>query len=177
MDEELKPELQNETQTQTITSEDVKTELDSLPRLEDLLKSEKEVSVKQEIKGVTNIDAEIKTEDRVFAKKQDKRKALVKTRLKIVTGVYIAVASLLFAFVGVNIATLVILNKDITNNANTIQAESYIAEQLESSASQPLDSAGAPIEISLNEPRDYSDDKKELTFLDKLTILFRNIFG
>ena len=33
------------------------------------------------------------------------------------------------------------------------------------------------IEISLNEPRDYSDDIEELTFLDKMTILFRNIFG
>ena len=30
---------------------------------------------------------------------------------------------------------------------------------------------------SLNEPREYSEDKKELTWLDKITILFRNIFG
>lgn len=177
MDEELQPEKETETQTQTITSVERETKLDSLPSLEDMLKSEKEVSVKQEIKGVTQVENQTQAEDRVFSKKKDKRQALVKTRLKVLTGVYVAVVSLLFAFVGVNVATLAALNKDITSNTNTIQAESYIAESLATSAPEQTEPTGEPIEISLNEPRDYSDDKKELTFLDKLTILFRNIFG
>ena len=41
-------------------------------------------------------------------------------------------------------------------------------------ANPGMDPSGE-IQISLNEPRDYSDDKKELTFLDKLTILFMHI--
>lgn len=178
MDEELQPELETNTDVQiaTETSEEVKkeTSLDSVLRLEDLMKSEKEIKVKTQLEGVTKVEPNVKTEDRVFAKKADEKKVYVKRRLKTITGVYATVITLLLAFVGVNIATLAILNKDIKSSTNTIQKETVRVEKLESL--DPSVSSGE-FQISLNEPRDYSEDKKELTWLDKVTILFRNIFG
>ena len=93
------------------------------------------------------------------------------------TAVYICVAVLLFGFVIFNTATLAILDRGINSNTNTINTESEIVKVLEDNAEIPSDPTLPPIEISLNEPRDYSDDTEELTFLDKITILFRNIFG
>ena len=74
-----------------------------------------------------------------------------------------------------NIATLAVLDKAITTNTKTIQSkQDEIVRVLEES--NPGQEIGS-FQISLNEPRDYSEDKKELTWLDKITILFRNLFG
>ena len=177
MDEELEPQVNTNTnvEVETVTSE-VQTEkpLDTLPRLEDLIKSEKEIKVQSQIEGVTKVESNVKTENRIFKKKSEERKVYIKRRLKTITSVYISVVALLLAFVGVNIATLSMLNKDINSNTKTIQSETVRVEVLEQT--NPTASAG-DVTISLNEPRDYSEDKKELTFLDIITIVFRNLFG
>jgi len=176
MEEELQKESSANQEVETIssveTSQDKK--LEDLPRLEDLIKSEKEVKKAPAIEGVKHIEQEKSVQDRVFTRKSDEKKVLVKKRLKIVTAVYTSVVALMLAFVGINLVTLAMLDKEITTNTNTIQTEQVKVEMLEEI--NPLDPTGE-IQISLNEPRDYSDDKKELTFLDKMTILFRNIFG
>ena len=164
-----------EINTATISSEE-KTEikLDDFPRFEELLKSEKEVKSAQKVEGVVTAEAENKLEDRPFKRKSDEKKVLAKRRLKIITGVYVSVLTTLLAFVGINAVTLAIMNKDIATNTDTIQAQTQQVQEFKAQdASNPLD----PVTISLNAPRDYEDDKKELTFLDKITILFRNIFG
>lgn len=177
MDEELKPSEETTSNVQTETSSEVekKEELESLPRLEDLLKSEKEVKKAPEIKGVKVVEQKIQTEDRVFTRKSDEKKAYMKKRFNIVKSVYLTAVSLMVAFMFINIGTMVVLNKDITTNTATKQAQQAQIEVLEQQ-NQNATSIG-DVTISLNEPRDYSDDKKDLTFLDKVTILFRNIFS
>lgn len=179
MEEELKPEMETEVNAQTITSEQTQTKqensLDNLPRLEDLLKSEKEVKTAPQIEGVTQVENEALIQDKPFAKKEDKKKIYLKRRVKIVAGVYASVVALLLAFVGVNAVSLALLNKDINTNTNTIQAQNDVITYLENST--PTINPDNSIIVSLNEPRDYSDDKKDLTFLDKLTIIFRSIFS
>ena len=162
------------TSTQTIEKVEQETKLDDFPRVEDMRKSEKEIKIESQVEGATAIEKETQTQDRVFIKKADQKKALYKKRIKIVTGVYATALTLLLAFVGVNIATMVMLNKQITTNTETIQTQMEQIELLEQTTpNQP----NLNYQISLNEPRDYSEDKKELTFLDKLTILFRNLFA
>ena len=178
--EELEPklntntEVQTETQTQTEVEKEIS--LGSSLRLEDLLKTEKEVKIKQEIKGLTQVESEFKTENKEFAKKKDEKKIFLKRRLKVVSGVYIAVVSLLLTFVGVNVATLAILNNAYNSNTNTIQAKQESVAYLEGTQTPP-ELPAEEITIALNEPRDYSDDKKDLTFFDRITIMFRSIFG
>ena len=176
MEEELKPLTESSANTQVETTVETTTEtrLENLPRVEDLIKSEQEVKTQQKIEGLT--ESVVHAEERQFARKKDQKKAFMKQRLKVVTGVYIAVVSLLLAFVGVNVATLAILNNEINSNTNTIQMENYLISN-EAPIEEVQTPSQAPLEITLNEPRDYSDDKKELTFLDKLTILFRNLFS
>ena len=176
-DKELEVQESVSVQTETVTSveKEKETKLDDLPRIEELRKSEKEVSARPEVEGVTQVEKKKQVEDRFFTKKKDQKQVLMKKRLKIVTSVYVSVVALMLAFVGVNIATLAILNKQVTTNTNTIQTQQVQVEVLEE-ANPGIDPSGE-IQISLNEPRDYSDDKKELTFLDKLTILFRNLFA
>ena len=180
MDEELQPELETNSDVETITEAQVSIEpekkLDDLPRLEDLLKSETEVKTQKEIEGVTKVEANVKSQDRIFARKADEKKVYIKRRLKTVTGVYTTVVTLLLAFVGVNIVTLAMLNKDIKSSTDTINKSTEQVRVLEENATSELPTKGE-FQISLNEPRDYSEDKKELTWLDKITILFRNIFG
>jgi len=176
--EELKPELEAEVNTQTVTSEKPTIEepsLDDLPRLEDMIKSEKEVKAAPKIEGVKQVETSRNILDKPFEKKEDKKKALLKKRQKIVAGVGISIVTLLLAFVGVNAVTLAVLHGTSTNNAEIIQSQNQVIADLENTTnpSSPL----GEITISLNEPRDYSDDKKELTILDKLTIMFRSIFG
>ena len=177
MEEEFKTEVQNEVNTQTVTSVETnqETSLDNLPRLEDLLKSEKEVKSASKIEGVTEVEKSALFQDKPFSKKEDKKKLLLKKRQKIVAGVGISIATLLLAFVGVNAVTLALLHKDINTNTNTIQAQNDVVTYLENTTN-PADPIGE-ITVSLNMPRDYDDDKKELTILDKLTIVFRSIFG
>ena len=174
-------ELQEQTTSTTTTIIEPKiepmTRLEDLPSLDELKRSETEVIVKTEpqIQGLKKVEQTFATEDKVFKRKEDEKKVFLKRRLKIVTGVYIGVLTLLLGFVGVNLATLVILNKDINSNTNTIQVESARIEMIEGATELPTDPTSA-ITISLNEPRDYGDDKKELTFLDKITIMFRTLF-
>ena len=176
MEEELEKQQSISVQTEQETSVEKETEktLEAFPRIEDLRKSEQDVKVKTQIDGVTQVEQKTQTRDMVFKKKSDEKKVYIKKRLKIVTSVYATVVTLLLAFVGVNIATLAILNKSVNTNTETIQSQQAQVEVLEKN---PAGESLGDIQISLNEPRDYSDDKKDLTFLDKITILFRNLFG
>ena len=178
MENERMTETKTDIEIATEPTEKKKTEIrfEDLPRLEDLLKSEKEIKSAQELKGLKQVEEKTLAEDKPFTMKQDEKKTMVKKRVKIFTGVYIAVVALLLTFIGINIATLTIMDKDINSNANTIQSQSQQIDIYEGLNTPDADPTGT-IEISLNEPRDYSDDTKELTFFDKLTILFRNIFS
>ena len=152
------------------------TRLDDLPRLEDLLKSETDVKPVQELKGLKKVENNTIEENKTFKSKEDEKKTVVKRRVKLMTGVYIAVVALLLGFVGINIATLTMMNRDINNNANTIQSQSQQIDIYEG-LSPDIGDPSSTIEVSVNPPRDYGDDDQELTFFDKMTILFRNIFG
>ena len=177
MDEELKEQEQIsvQTETQTSVSEEVRKTLDSFPRIEDLRKSEQDVKINTHVEGTTQVEQRTQAKDRVFKKKADEKKVYLKKRLKIVTVVYTSVVALLLGFALANVATLANLEKDITTNTQTIQSKKdQIVQVLEES--NPGQEIGA-FQISLNEPRDYSEDKKELTWLDKITILFRNLFS
>jgi len=177
MEEELKPETQQEVNTQTVTSETKKeeTSLDNFPRLEDMLKSEKEVQPAKKLEGVTEVEKTTFFEQNPFAKKEDKKAPLLKKRVKIVSGVLISTITLLLAFVGISTFTLASLHKQINTNTETIQSQQEVLTDLANTVN-PGDPASV-LEVTLNEPRDYSDDKKELTILDKLTIMFRSLFG
>ncbi len=175
---ELEKRVNTATEVEQEKVEETKKDLslDDFPRLEDLLKSEKEVKQNTELTGLTDAEPSRAEENRAFKSKQDEKQKFVRKRLKLITSVYICVAVLLFGFVIFNTATLAILNKGINSNTNTINTQSEIVKAIEVTPETP-DPENPAIEISLNEPRDYSDDTKELTFLDKLTILFRNIFA
>ena len=177
MEEELEKVESVNIQTETLTSvdEETKQTLDSFPRIEDLRKSEQQVKVNTQVEGATQVEKKTQLKDKIFTRRVDERKIYLKKRLKIVTAVYTSVVVLLLGFVITNIVTLSMLDKNINTNTDTIQS----AQQqvlLEEATNTPGESLGN-FQISLNEPRDYSEDKKELTFLDKLTILFRNIFS
>ncbi len=175
MEEELEREESISVQTETQTSVENKTQtLDSFPRIEDLRKSEQEVKVNTQIEGVTQVEQKTQPKDKVFKRKSDERKVFFKKRLKIVTLVYTTVVALLLGFAITNTVVLARLDKKINTKTETISREIDDLGKVEDVAKG--ESLG-DFQISLNEPRDYSEDKKELTFLDKLTILFRNIFG
>ena len=177
MEEEFEKQESISIQTETVTSveETTKPTLSSLPSLEELKKSEQQVQTQTEIEGVTQVEQKTQTKDRIFTRKSDEKKVHIKKRLKIVTAVYSTVVALLLSFVITNVATLAILNKSINTNTETIQTEQ--TQILIEESQTPAGSQLGEYQISLNEPRDYSEDKKELTWLDKITILFRNIFS
>ena len=176
MEEEFEKQESVSIQTQTVTSVSQETQtLDSFPRIEDLRKSEQDVKINTHVEGTTQVEQKTLAQDKVFTRKSDERKVHLKKRLKIVTVVYTSVVVLLLSFVIANIATLAVLDKSINKNTKTIQSQKdEIVKVLEETT--PGEEIGN-FQISLNEPRDYSEDKKELTWLDKITILFRNIFG
>ena len=173
MEEELKQENVQEVNTQTIASEESKeeTSLDNLPRLEDLLKSEKELTPAKQIEGVTEVEKTTFFEYK--SKKEDKRAPLFKKRIKIVTSVFASAITLLLAFVGISTATLVMLQKDISTNTNTIQSQQEVLANLENTVN-PGDPASA-LEITLNAI--FFISVFSLTIFDKLTIVFRSLFG
>ncbi len=177
--EELEPQKEQnsniQTQSEIKTNEVSQNNLESLPRLEELLKSEKQIKAKSEIKGLTQMKTFSQSSEREFAKKKDEKSANVKRRIKTITGVYVAVASLLAVFAVVNVITLAILNKQVTTNTDTIQSKQQVVENI----MQETPTAGEDIQLPIigTPPRDYDDDNKELTFLDKISILFRGIFG
>ncbi len=183
MDEEqnLQPADAQQTETTTtfktepIPSLDEET-LAQMPSLDDLIKSEKQITPAPELQGLKRVESETSPQDKTFARKDAKKKELVKKRLKIITGVYIAVCALLLALTFVNLGTMINKNSEINANKATIQSEQTMVNRYETSEEDPLTPSSQLI-VDLNEPRDYSDEKKELTFLDKLSILFRNLFG
>ena len=179
MQEEFETEFNTNTNTvvEPQTSLDVQSEtkLDDLPRLEDLRRSEKEVKTSSKIEGLEKAQETIEIEDKVFAKKVDEKRAYLKKRVKIIAGVYGVVVAILLAFVGINVATMVSMQNTIAENEVVITENTTAIEQATELGTETA--TGADIMVSLNEPRDYSDDTKELTFFDKITILFRNLFG
>lgn len=175
MEEELQKESQGETIVKTETNTQTESVFENLPRLEDLLKSEKEVKVATGLKGVEKVKQETAVENRTFARVEDEKKVLLRRRLKIITSVYVSVVALMLSFVGVNLATQIMLNKDIDDSVKTYQVEQTKLEMVEKTT--PANPTGEEITITLNTPRDYSNDEKELTFWDKLTIVFKNMFG
>ncbi len=177
MDEELEKQESVSVQTEQTTSVETETKStpDVFPSLEELRKSEQEVKVNNKIEGVTQVEHAPLTEDRVFKKKADEKKVYAKRRLKILTAVYSVVTALLLGLVVTNIVTLSMLDKDISSQTKTIQSKQEQIVKLEES--QPDLEVPNEIQISVNEPRDYSEDEKELTWIDKITILFRNIFS
>jgi hypothetical protein len=129
------------------------------------------------LQGLKQVENSAAIETKTFTRKEDEHKSFVKKRLKVLTGVYTAVACLLFGFVCFNAITLAILNRNINNNTETIQGEMAKITEVLPGAEEDAVLSNEPIEITLNTARDYSDDEKELTFLDKFTILFKNLFG
>jgi len=69
--------------------------------------------------------------------------------------------------------TRVMIKFELDGGSGTIQRE------INASKLENPESVGESIElpIDVNPPRDYSEDKKDLSWLDKITILFRNIFS
>ena len=174
-EKELQESLNIQTETVTSVNEETKQTLDSLPRLEELRKSEQDVKVNTEIHGVSQVERKTQVKDRVFTRRVDEKKVYLKKRLNILKTVYTTVVTLLFAFVITNVVTFAVLNGKINGTTNTIiAAEQQISDEEKNSV---LGENLGEIQISLNEPRDYSEDKKELTWLDKMTILFRNLFS
>lgn len=175
--EELELERKSTTITQTsqLSEQEVKPKLSDLPRLEDLLKSEKEI-VKPELKGLKRIEDEKLTENKTFTRKADEKKQFAKRRVKTIGVIYSVCLVFLLGFAIFNLATLVGLQNDYITNANTIQNRSDQVSVWEENATDPsLPSESAA--IALNLPRDYADDKQELTFFDRVAILFKNLFG
>ena len=175
--EELEKQAQTETTTAIEQEQKQELKLDDLPRLEDLIKSEQDIKSEKKLQGLTDAQTAPALEDRPFTRKEDEHKKFVKKRLKLVTGVYIAIATLLFAFVGVNVATLVGLNKKIDDNVKTIQSQSEILQIAKDHDTPDQPITGEGISITLNQPRDYNDDNQSLNLIDKLTILFRSLFS
>ena len=175
--EEIQEQIASNTATLIEPKVEHVTRLEDLPSLDELKRSEIDVVVKKdpEIQGLKKVESTLAAENRVFKRKENEEKVFYKRRLKLVTGVYLSVLALMFSFVVINLVTLAIMNRDINSNANTIQVESARIEMIEGATEIPTDPSSA-ITISVNEPRDYGDDDKELTFLDKLTIMFRTLF-
>ena len=174
-------QTQNSTQIPTVTETQNETKiglesLTNLPKIEDLLRSEKEVKSAPEIKGLKKVENSTLPENKTFTLKQDENKAFVKKRVKVLTTVYISVACLLFGLVFANAITLAVLSGRQNSNTNTIKSRSEQAEMYKTLPEEENSVLGS-FTYSINEPRDYSDDTKELTFFDKLSILFRNLFS
>lgn len=168
------PELNNEEETVTATETRSESKTDPVLRFEDAVRAEREVSTYAA--SVTSTEAVVKpAEDRMFSKKVDKKKKLYMKRVKIVTSVYATVVGLLLLLTGVNVATLVTTSRSVTTDTETIKSNSEQIEVLEEQAG--AETTDGSIYVTLNQPRDYSKEKTELTFLDKVTILIRNLFG
>ena len=152
MEEEQELQESVSIQTETVTSVEQKTQsLDSLPRIEDLRKSEQEVKINTQVEGTTQVEQKTLAQDKVFTRKVDERKVYLKKRLKIVTAVYTSVVVLLLSFVIANIATLAILDKSVTTNTKTIQStqQQVIIEEATNTTGESVGN----FQISLNEPR------------------------
>lgn len=165
-------EMQSNTQTlETQQTESVQSF--SMPNIESFRKSEMAFQTKTELKGVTQVDNEFNSEVREFTKKQDTAKQKAGVRAKVIKTVYFTTLTLLFVLVCVNAITLAVLVNTSNTNTDTIKSKQETVNEYVLKEGELPD----PLPITLNEPRDYDDDNKELTFWDKITILFRNIFS
>lgn len=147
-----------------------------LPKLEDLLKSENEVTtvLEPKIEGLKQVDEGKQTIEKTFQRKADEKKAFVKRRVKIVTGVYASIFALILGFVFVNTATLIRLDKNTQTNTQQIQSGTTYLQGKQDALEE---ASKNKLELSVNTPRNYGDDETELTFFDKLTIVFRSLFS
>ena len=168
------PKQQPEVKTETETKNE--TRFDDMPRLEDLLKSENEVAPIQAptLKGLKQVDEGSQTIDKTFTRKEDEKRAFVKRRVKILTTVYVIVFVLMLGLVFANTATLSVLGRNSTTATQQVEAGSVYMQSHNSNLSED---ELAPIDVAVNTPRDYGDEDTELTFFDRLTILFRSLFG
>ncbi len=179
---DLQPQAQTSANTQTEVKRDVQidpkteTRFDDLPNLEDLLKSEKDIKtdIDSTPQGLQQVKQNEKPVDKIFTRKEDEKRAFVKHRVKLFTVVYSIVCVLLLGLIGVNTATLISKNRDINSQTYTMQqGNTYLANQNNDTAEENvLDGY-----ITLNTPRDYGDDENGLTFFDRITILFKSLFG
>ena len=71
--EELEREESVSIQTETLTSVEQTQALDSLPRLEDLRKSEQEVKINTHVEGTTQVEQKTLAQDRMFTRKSDEK--------------------------------------------------------------------------------------------------------
>ena len=80
MDEELKDQelISAKAVTETSVKEETKQTLDSLPRIEELRRSEQDVKVNTEVQGATQVRQKTQVKDFIFKKKSDKRKIYFK---------------------------------------------------------------------------------------------------
>lgn len=168
-----------ETEVKRDVAIDPKTEtrFDDMPNLEDLLKSEKEIKteVNQTPQGLQQVKQNEKPADKIFTRKEDEKRAFVKHRVKLFTTIYAIVCVLLLGFIGVNTATLVTKNRDINSQTNTMQqGRTYLVDKnlTDNEEDNVLESY-----ITTNVPRDYGDEDTDLSFFDRVTILFRSLFG
>lgn len=172
------PEQQKQNQTNTVTENETENQTETnffSLRLEDLLKSESEVTPIQapEIKGLKQVEQGKRTAEKTFARKEDEKRTFVKRRVKILTSVYVCVIALLLGFVGVNTASLIAKG----NTTNTATQNIELATAGLNGTTTPEGEAVNGMELTVNTPRDYGDDETELTFFDRLTIVFRSLFG
>lgn len=176
--EDFERELESRTQTGIMTETNQETEINlgSSFNFEEMLKSEKEVKQETTLNNLKKAEQTELVSDRVFAQPGETRRTLVKRRLKLITGMYVGVLTLLLVFTGVNLGTLVAMKKEISNNTQTLEKQQVALEYEKKNAEDIVD-ANEEINIMLNLPKDYSEDEKELTFLDKLTIMFKHLFG
>ncbi len=179
---DLQPQQQATTSTQTEVKRDVAidpktdTRFDDLPNLEDLLKSEKDVKVEVDStpQGLKQVKQNEKPADKIFTRKEDQKRAFIKHRVKLFTSIYAIVCCLLLGLVGFNAATLIAKNRDINSQTDIIQqGNTYLGN----SQSSMEDDNVLELPVTVNTPRDYGDDANNLTFFDRLTILFRSLFS
>ena len=102
--EEFEAQESSSIQTETITNVETKSAFDSLPRIEDLRKSEQDVKINTQVEGTTQVEQKTQVKDRFFTRKTDEKKVYYKKRIKILTAVYTSVVVLLLGFVISNVA-------------------------------------------------------------------------
>ena len=175
--QQVSPQAEMNTQTINTTEESVETismpKIEQTHNIEEFRKSELQFKTKTSLQGVAEVDSEFMTEAKEFSQKKDAKKLKSGIRAKVIKGVYFSVLSLLLVLVGANAITLAVLTGTSNKNAETIKSKQETVNEHVLNEGELPD----PLPITLNEPRDYNDDNKELTFWDKVTILFRNIFS
>lgn len=176
MDEQLQPELNTEPKPTMVDETKKEEKVGSVFNFENMIRSEREVNAFAASVASTESIVKHTVEDKVFSKKVDRKKQLYRTRVKIVTSIYTTVVALLLILTGANIVSLIVTAKAINNDKQIVQTNQEKIVELEQESTATT-GQGKEIYVTLNQPRDYSKEKTDLTFLDKVTILIKNIFG